>query len=291
MSRPASGRALGPNGAGKTTLTRTAVGCGARDRAGNGGRLGRRREAPRRDGVPVGYAFQHADQQLFARTVPDDVAFGPRQLGRSDGWRPRCWRSWGWPGRRGPPVRCAARRPQLVALAGVLASARGAHARRAHRRLRWAVPGARPRRAPGIPDRGRRWARRASAPRAASPARPRAPPLSGRRAARRTGGPRRARPAPAPPAPRAPARRSDPAAVVRRPRPPARPRRTAADPRAGRRTPPAPPSRRGAWRRHPSPPPLRARSADAPGPMAIRVSVVLPAPLGPESATDSPAAT
>ena len=32
----------------------------------------------------VGYAFQHADQQLFARSVREDVAFGPRQLGRSD---------------------------------------------------------------------------------------------------------------------------------------------------------------------------------------------------------------
>ena len=31
----------------------------------------------------VGYAFQHADQQLFARTVREDVAFGPRCIGRS----------------------------------------------------------------------------------------------------------------------------------------------------------------------------------------------------------------
>jgi energy-coupling factor transport system ATP-binding protein len=32
----------------------------------------------------VGYAFQHADQQLFARTVKSDVAFGPGRLGLGD---------------------------------------------------------------------------------------------------------------------------------------------------------------------------------------------------------------
>jgi len=30
----------------------------------------------------VGYLFQHADDQLFARTVREDVGFGPRRLGR-----------------------------------------------------------------------------------------------------------------------------------------------------------------------------------------------------------------
>src|SRR4029077_19769062 len=29
----------------------------------------------------VGSVFQHADQQLFARTLEDDVAFGPRAIG------------------------------------------------------------------------------------------------------------------------------------------------------------------------------------------------------------------
>src|SRR5207244_11008516 len=43
-----------------------------------------------RDRVPeqlawrVGSVFQHADQQLFARTVREDVSFGPRALGMGE---------------------------------------------------------------------------------------------------------------------------------------------------------------------------------------------------------------
>ena len=74
---------VGPNGAGKTTLTRLLVAL----RRPTAGRVTvgdwdvatkRPDEMARR----VGYVFQHADQQLFARTVADDVAFGPRCLGR-----------------------------------------------------------------------------------------------------------------------------------------------------------------------------------------------------------------
>ncbi len=73
---------LGPNGAGKTTLTRLLVGL-LRPRAGRVlvGDWDVARRRPDEMARRVGYVFQHADQQLFARTVRDDVAFGPRQLG------------------------------------------------------------------------------------------------------------------------------------------------------------------------------------------------------------------
>ena len=74
---------IGKNGAGKTTLTRLLVAL-IRPTAGHVAvgdwdvTLKRPDEMARR----VGYVFQHADQQLFARTVREDVAFGPRRLGR-----------------------------------------------------------------------------------------------------------------------------------------------------------------------------------------------------------------
>jgi energy-coupling factor transport system ATP-binding protein len=72
----------GPNGAGKTTLTRMLMGLArpqaGRVRVGGVDVQGRRPDQMARH---VGYAFQHADQQLFARTVRDDVAFGPARLG------------------------------------------------------------------------------------------------------------------------------------------------------------------------------------------------------------------
>ncbi len=73
---------LGPNGAGKTTLTRLLVGL-LRPRAGRVrvGDWDAARRRPDEMARRVGYVFQHADQQLFARTVREDVAFGPRQLG------------------------------------------------------------------------------------------------------------------------------------------------------------------------------------------------------------------
>jgi len=83
----ASGEAvalLGPNGAGKTTLARLLIGL-VRPREGRvmvgDWEVGAKR--PDEMAQRVGYAFQHADQQLFARTVREDVAFGPRCIGRS----------------------------------------------------------------------------------------------------------------------------------------------------------------------------------------------------------------
>ncbi|MFI5279282.1 MAG: energy-coupling factor ABC transporter ATP-binding protein [Gemmatimonadales bacterium] len=76
---------LGPNGAGKTTLTRMLMGL-VRPRAGRVS-VGDWDVATRRPdemAARVGYAFQHADQQLFARTVREDVAFGPGRLGLGD---------------------------------------------------------------------------------------------------------------------------------------------------------------------------------------------------------------
>lgn len=73
---------VGPNGAGKTTLTRMLMGL-VRPRTGRA-TVGDWDAATRRPHVMarrVGYAFQHADHQLFARTVADDVAFGPQRLG------------------------------------------------------------------------------------------------------------------------------------------------------------------------------------------------------------------
>ena len=74
----------GPNGAGKTTLTRMAMGL-VRPRAGrvSVGDWDVAAKRPDEMARRVGYVFQHADQQLFARSVREDVAFGPRQLGRS----------------------------------------------------------------------------------------------------------------------------------------------------------------------------------------------------------------
>jgi energy-coupling factor transporter ATP-binding protein EcfA2 len=75
---------LGPNGAGKTTLTRLLVAL-LRPLAGRVtvGDWDVARKRPDEMARRVGYVFQHADQQLFARSVLEDVAFGPRRLGRS----------------------------------------------------------------------------------------------------------------------------------------------------------------------------------------------------------------
>ena len=75
---------LGRNGAGKSTVVRLVTGLvhpdegtvwvGDRDTADR---------PPEELAWRVGSVFQHADQQLFARTLREDVSFGPRALGLS----------------------------------------------------------------------------------------------------------------------------------------------------------------------------------------------------------------
>ena len=73
---------LGCNGAGKTTLTRLVMALLHPSRGyvwvGERVTVGR---VPEQVASRAAYVFQHADQQLFARTVREEVAFAPRQLG------------------------------------------------------------------------------------------------------------------------------------------------------------------------------------------------------------------
>ena len=114
---------LGPNGAGKTTLTRLLIAL-LRPRAGRVtvGDWDVATKRPDEMARRVGYVFQHADQQLFERTVRRDVAFGPRCLGRPAAGVERALEELGLvsvadvhPYDLPPPSR------KLVALAGVLA--------------------------------------------------------------------------------------------------------------------------------------------------------------------------
>ena len=75
---------MGPNGAGKTTLAKHMNGllsptsgrvlcCGVDTRTARLSQLARK----------VGYVFQNPDHQLFCRTIAEELAFGPRNLGFS----------------------------------------------------------------------------------------------------------------------------------------------------------------------------------------------------------------
>jgi energy-coupling factor transport system ATP-binding protein len=73
---------LGRNGAGKTTLTKLIVALLHPD-AGEVwvGDWNTRGRAPEDMAARVAYVFQHTEQQLFARTVMEEVVFAPRRLG------------------------------------------------------------------------------------------------------------------------------------------------------------------------------------------------------------------
>jgi energy-coupling factor transporter ATP-binding protein EcfA2 len=73
---------LGHNGAGKSTLMRLVTGLLTPAHGAVWvGDWNTRDHDPARLARRVGSLFQHADQQLFARTVRDDVGFGPGALG------------------------------------------------------------------------------------------------------------------------------------------------------------------------------------------------------------------
>ncbi len=75
---------LGPNGAGKTTLVKHAIGL-LKPRQGRvlvGGRDTREMSVAQ-VARTLGYVFQHPGHMLFAPTVREELAFGPRNLGFS----------------------------------------------------------------------------------------------------------------------------------------------------------------------------------------------------------------
>lgn len=76
---------LGSNGSGKTTLLKALDGL-IKDYEGNVLLDGKdiRKLSPREIYRKVGLVFQNPDDQLFAHTVFEDVAFGPRNMGFAD---------------------------------------------------------------------------------------------------------------------------------------------------------------------------------------------------------------
>lgn len=76
---------LGPNGAGKTTLVKHAIGL-LKPQAGDVRVLGRstREVSVAQVADTLGYVFQSPSHMLFAPTVAQELAFGPRNLGHEE---------------------------------------------------------------------------------------------------------------------------------------------------------------------------------------------------------------
>lgn len=76
---------LGANGAGKSTLLRLAMALARplRGRVTSAG-FTTAQHRPEQLAARVGYVFQHPEDQLFAPTVAEELAFGPRLLGWSE---------------------------------------------------------------------------------------------------------------------------------------------------------------------------------------------------------------
>ncbi len=118
---------LGPNGSGKTTLAKHLNGL-LRPTAGevHVGDTDTRGASPAQLAARVGYVFQDPDNQVFADTVYEEVAFGPRNLGltgdRLSDRVERALRTLGLADRRdADPFTLTKGERQQVALASVLA--------------------------------------------------------------------------------------------------------------------------------------------------------------------------
>ncbi len=119
---------IGQTGSGKTTLVRLLCALAVPDR----GRVligdldsSKKKERRRLHGT-IGYVMQHPERQLFAETVLEDVAFGPRNLGLSgEELSKRCSDALALVGLSGKekasPFKLSGGQQRLCAIAGILA--------------------------------------------------------------------------------------------------------------------------------------------------------------------------
>ncbi len=118
---------VGQTGSGKSTALRLLCGLEVADHGSVfiGGECARNKKERRRLMRQVGFVMQHAERQLFAPTVEEDVAFGPHNLGLpADEVARRVDRALAFVGleakRRVSPFELSGGQKRLVAIAGVL---------------------------------------------------------------------------------------------------------------------------------------------------------------------------